>query len=187
MTSLPRTTRSAAPPTAGMVHIGPHSSGLHRPCTDEAIGAGSEYGEDSCIAAVSLKSPTAREVPAPQGFYNALERGPDGDVPRQVAAITDVLVAPEDPKAVLDAMTRPEIKIVSLTITEKDIAITPRNGCLSGPTIRMSRMTSPQVMHRELLWGSSQRCPAAVRQAYHPSQFCVATTCRRTARCCAGL
>ena len=157
MTSLPRITRSAAPPTAGMVHIGPGAffRAFIAPYTDEAIGAGSEYGEDWGIIAVSLKSPTAREALVPQGcLYTALERGPDGDVPRQVAAITDVLVAPEDPKAVLDAMTRPEIKIVSLTITERDIAIT-RATAVSGPTIRMSRMTSPQVMHRELLWGSS--------------------------------
>ncbi|GIR51069.1 MAG: hypothetical protein CM15mP60_1300 [Alphaproteobacteria bacterium] len=97
-------------------------------------------GEDWGIIAVSLKSPTAREALVPQGcVYTALERGPDGDTLRQVEAITDVLVAPEDPLAVLDTMTRPEIRVVSLTITEKGYCHNPRNGSL--------RTDHPDVAH----------------------------------------
>ena len=142
MTSLPRITRSAAPPTAGMVHIGPGAffRAFIAPYTDEAIGAGSVCGEDWGIIAVSLKSPTAREALVPQDcLYTALERGPDGDTSRQVEAITDVLVAPEDPLAVLDTMARPEIRVVSLTITEKGYCHNPRNGSL--------RTDHPDVAH----------------------------------------
>ena len=133
MTSLPRITRSAAPPAAGMVHLGPGAffRAFIAPYTDEAMGAGSANGEDWGIIAVSLKSPTARDALVPQDcLYTALERGPDGDTSRQVEAITDVLVAPEDPLAVLDTMARPEIRVVSLTITEKGYCHNPRNGSL---------------------------------------------------------
>ena len=111
MTSPPSLTRSKELPAAGIVHLGPGAffRAFIAPYTDEAIEAGSANGEDWGIIAISLKSPTTREALVPQGcLYTALERGPDGDVPRQVEVITDVLVAPEDPKAVLDVMTQPE-------------------------------------------------------------------------------
>ena len=142
MTSLPRITRSATPPAAGMVHIGPGAffRAFIAPYTDEAMGAGSANGEDWGIIAVSLKSPTAREALVPQGcVYTALERGPKGDTLRQVEAITDVLVAPEDPRAVLDVLTQPEIRIVSLTVTEKGYCHNPRNGSL--------RTDHPDIAH----------------------------------------
>ena len=142
MTTPPRITRTTAPPAAGMVHLGPGAffRAFIAPYTDEAMGAGSANGEDWGIIAVSLKSPTAREALVPQGcLYTALERGPDGDTSRQVEAITDVLVAPEDPLAVLDTMARPEIRVVSLTITEKGYCHNPRNGSL--------RTDHPDVAH----------------------------------------
>ena len=133
MTSPLRLTRSTAPPAAGIVHLGPGAffRAFITTYTDEAMGTGSANEEDWGIIAVSLKSPTAREALVPQGcLYTSLERGPDGDVPRQVTAINDVLVAPEDPKAVLDVMTQSEIRIVSLTVTEKGYCHNPRNGSL---------------------------------------------------------
>ena len=142
MTTPPRIARTTAPPAAGIVHLGPGAffRAFIAPYTDEAIGTGSVYGEDWGIIAVSLKSPTAREALVPQDcLYTALERGPDGDTSRQVEAITDVLVAPEDPLAVLDTMARPEIRVVSLTITEKGYCHNPRNGSL--------RTDHPDVAH----------------------------------------
>ena len=133
MTSPPRLTRSTTPHPAGIVHVGPGAffRAFIAPYTDEAIAAGGPKGEDWGIIAVSLKSPTARDALIPQRcLYAALERGPDGDVPRQVGAITDVLVAPENPAAVLDAMARPEIRIVTLTVTEKGYCHNPRTGSL---------------------------------------------------------
>ena len=87
MKSLPRLTRSTAPPAAGMVHLGPGAffRAFIAPYTDEAMEAGSANGEDWGIIAVSLKNPNAREALVPQGcIYTALERGPDGDTMRQV-------------------------------------------------------------------------------------------------------
>jgi len=142
MTSPPRLTRSTAPPAAGMVHLGPGAffRAFIAPYTDEAMGADGATGADWGIIAVSLKSPAARDALVPQGcLYTALERGPNGDIPRQVAAITDVLVAPEDPLAVLDTMARPEIRVVSLTITEKGYCHNLCNGSL--------RTDHPDVAH----------------------------------------
>jgi len=130
MTTLPRLIRSLTPPVAGIVHFGPGAffRAFISPYSDDAMrAAGGDWG----IIAVSLKSPAARDALVPQRcLYTALERGPDGDVPRQVEAINDVLVAPEDPGAVLDVMTRPEIRIISLTVTEKGYCHNPRTGNL---------------------------------------------------------
>ena len=130
MTTLPRLIRSSTPPVAGIVHFGPGAffRAFISPYSDDAMrAAGGDWG----IIAVSLKSPAARDALVPQRcLYTALERGPDGDVPRQVEAINDVLVAPEDPGAVLDVMTRPEIRIISLTVTEKGYCHNPRTGNL---------------------------------------------------------
>jgi len=143
MTSAPRLTRSTAPPAAGIVHLGPGAffRAFIGPYTDEAMAASaSAAGKDWGIIAVSLKSAAARDALVGQRCcYTALERGPDGDTLRQVGAITDVLVAPEDPLAVLDAMARPEIRVVSLTITEKGYCHNPRSGGLQAD--------HPDIMH----------------------------------------
>ena len=144
MTTLPRLIRSLTPPVAGIVHFGPGAffRAFIGPYSDDAMrAAGGDWG----IIAVSLKSPAARDALVPQRcLYTALERGPDGDVPRQVEAINDVLVAPEDPGAVLDVMTRPEIRIISLTVTEKGYCHNPRTGNLQSahPDIAHDIITS---------------------------------------------
>ncbi|MEK9960842.1 MAG: mannitol dehydrogenase family protein, partial [Rhodobiaceae bacterium] len=101
------------------MHLGPGAffRAFLAPWTDEAMKmAGGDWG----IVAVSLQSSGARDRLAPQDYvYTALERGPGGDIPRLVNAIAEVMVAPEDPAAVVSRMADPAIRIVSLTITEK--------------------------------------------------------------------
>jgi len=133
MPSPPRLTRSTAPPAAGIVHLGPGAffRAFIAPYSDEAMAARGSTTQDWGIIAVSLKSPAARDALVPQRcLYSTLERGAGGDIPRQVGAITNVLVAPEDPGAVLEVMARPEIRIVSLTVTEKGYCHNPRSGGL---------------------------------------------------------
>jgi fructuronate reductase len=92
---------------------------------------GDDRSGDWGIIAVSLQSATARDQLIPQDcVYTALERGPDGDIARQVNAITNVMVAPEDPAAIVTAMTNPAIRIVSLTVTEKGYCRDPQTGDL---------------------------------------------------------
>ncbi|MEH0071176.1 hypothetical protein V6L77_13960 [Pannonibacter sp. Pt2-lr] len=89
-------------------------------------------GGDWAIAGVSLQSPTTRDRMAPRNFeYTAVELGPDGETRRDVRIIRDVLVAPESPEAVLAAMASPDVKIVTLTVTEKGYCHEPSTGRLN--------------------------------------------------------
>lgn len=114
-----RLTRTGPAPAPGILHFGPgaffraHLAAY----TDAAIRA---VGGDWGIVAVSLKSTTARDQLAPQrGVYTAVTLTSQGMQPQVMTAITEVLVAPEDPDAVIGTLADPAIRIVSLTITEK--------------------------------------------------------------------
>jgi fructuronate reductase len=88
-------------------------------------------GGDWGILGVSLQRPDQRDALAPQGFaYTALELGPDGERPQVVDVVQGVLVAREDPAAVLAAMTDPAVRIVTLTVTEKGYCHEPSTGRL---------------------------------------------------------
>lgn len=96
--------------------------------TDEAIRAS---GGDWGIVAVSLKTPTARDILMPQGgAYTSVTLTPEGMEPQVISAVTSVLVAPEDPNAIIDGLGDPAIRIVSLTITEKGYGYDPATGGL---------------------------------------------------------
>ncbi|MEM9319732.1 MAG: mannitol dehydrogenase family protein [Pseudomonadota bacterium] len=127
-----RLKRTGPAPKVGILHLGPGAFfRAHLAVyTDEAMGAA---GGDWGICAVSLQSARARDQLAPQGgVYNAVELGPKGRVPRQVGAIAQVLVAPENPNAVIARLADPAVRIVSLTITEKGYGHDPATGRLDG-------------------------------------------------------
>lgn len=89
-------------------------------------------GGDWGIRAASLQTAGTRDALAQQDFaYVALEAGPEGDVARVIDVIEDVLVAPEDPTALIAAMADPAVKIVSLTVTEKGYCHNPATGSLN--------------------------------------------------------
>lgn len=89
-------------------------------------------GGDWGIVGVSLVRPDQRDLLAPQEFaYTAVELGPNGETPRVISVINNVLVARENPQAVLDAMSDPAIRIVSLTVTEKGYCHEPSTGRLN--------------------------------------------------------
>ena len=129
-------TPSDAP--AGIVHLGlgaffrAHGAVY----VQEAMAAS---GGDWGIIGVSLQSPGTRDRLEPQGWaYTALELGPEGETPQVVTVLQGVLVAPEDPQAVLEAMAAPSVRIVSLTVTEKGYCHEPSTGRLNAdhPDIR---------------------------------------------------
>ena len=129
---LPRLTRSAAPrPGVGIVHLGlgaffrAHGAIY---IAEAMTASGGDWG----VLGVSLVSPGQRDLLAPQGCaYTALELGPGGETPRVIEAVQDVLVAREDPEAVLAAMADPGVRIVSLTVTEKGYCHEPATGRLN--------------------------------------------------------
>ena len=124
-----RLQRDGTKPATGIVHLGlgaffrAHGAVF----IEEAVQAsGGEWG----ITGVSLKSPGTRDSLKPQGWaYTAVEMGPEETLPRRVEILNEVLVAPEDPGAVLGAMDR--ASLVTLTVTEKGYCHVPATGGLN--------------------------------------------------------
>ena len=132
VTDLPRLSRSDAPmPAVGVVHLGLGAFfRAHGARYFEALMA--EEGGDWGILGVSLKSPTQSERLTPQGgAYTALELAPEGPVAHHMEVVQQVLVAPQDPEAVLAALAAPAVKLVTLTITEKGYCHHPASGKLN--------------------------------------------------------
>ncbi len=139
MNSVPRLTRQTPAPKPGIVHLGPGAffRAFNAIYTTDAMAA---QGGDWGIIAVSLRSPTARDQLLPQGgVFTAVNMAPDGPEYRQIDGIVDVLVAPENPRAVVDAMAAVTTLIVSLTITEKGYCHAPSTGAL--------QLDHPDIQH----------------------------------------
>ena len=83
------------------------------------------------IIGVSLRSPDIRDRLEPQdGLYTLVQRGPSGDRLSVIGTVREILVAPEDPGAVLARIAAPDTTIVSLTVTEKGYTHDPAIGRL---------------------------------------------------------
>ncbi|TPI32206.1 mannitol dehydrogenase family protein [Mesorhizobium sp. B3-1-6] len=114
---VPRYDRKSVAP--GIVHLG--VGAFHRAHQAAYVDACLADGEsDWGIVGVSLRSPDTRDALKPQdGLYTLAIRDSAGERLQVVGSIQSLLVAPEDPGAVLAALTDPRIRIVTLTITEK--------------------------------------------------------------------
>ena len=104
--------------TSGIVHIG--IGAFHRAhqavFTDDLLALDPRWK----ITAVSLRSPDIRNKLQPQDYlYSVLERSSHEDRVRVVGAIDRVIVAPECPQDVIEALASPNTKVVTITITEK--------------------------------------------------------------------
>ncbi|HYG91104.1 MAG TPA: mannitol dehydrogenase family protein [Azospirillum sp.] len=117
--------------TTGIVHLG--IGAFHRAhqavYTDDALNrAFGPWG----ITGVSLRSPDTSDALNPQGgLYTVAVRDAAGERLRVVGSVTEVLVAPEDPEAVLERLSRPAVRIVTLTVTEKGYCHDPATGALN--------------------------------------------------------
>ncbi|WP_168992192.1 MULTISPECIES: mannitol dehydrogenase family protein [Mesorhizobium] len=103
----------------GIVHLG--VGAFHRAhqaaYVDDCLAAGeTDWG----IVGVSLRSADTRDALTPQdGLYTLAIRSSGTEKLQVIGSIGAMLVAPEDPGAVLAALTDPRTRIVMLTITEK--------------------------------------------------------------------
>ncbi|TPI55549.1 MULTISPECIES: mannitol dehydrogenase family protein [unclassified Mesorhizobium] len=115
--AVPRFDRASV--TQGIVHLG--VGAFHRAhqaaYVDDCLAAGeTDWG----IVGVSLRSADTRDALAPQdGLYTLAIRSGGEESLHVIGSIGAMLVAPEDPAAVLAALTDPRTRIVTLTITEK--------------------------------------------------------------------
>ena len=101
---------------------------------DDALDLGGDVAWG--ISGVSLRQPDTRDALAPQrGLYTlALRDADERGAPRQrlrvIGSVREMLVAPDDPVAVLQRLASPDARIASLTVTEKGYCHQPASGQL---------------------------------------------------------
>ena len=136
---------------AGIVHIG--IGAFHRAhqavYTDDAMTAGDR---DWGIIGVSLRSgDVAAQLNPQDGLYTVSTRSAAGTDLRLIGAVQRVLVAAENPQAVIDVIAAPTTHIVSVTVTEK--------GYLRGPggALDLAAAKAPSSLYRVIGAGLAAR------------------------------
>ena len=103
---------------AGVVHLG--IGAFHRAHQAACFDSLNRHDPRWAIRAASLRSTGVRDTLAPQdGLYSLVVREGAEERIRVIGAVREVLVAPEDPRALVEALAAPEVRIVTLTVTEK--------------------------------------------------------------------
>ena len=133
LTDLPATVGKPAYNRAdlktGIIHLG--IGAFHR--AHQAVYTENILQDDPSwgITGVSLRSSDTRDALAPQDYlYSVAVRDGAGEKLHVIGCLTDILVAPENPEAVLQAMCQPDIRIVTLTVTEKGYCYAPASRTL---------------------------------------------------------
>ena len=146
--------------TPGIVHLG--VGAFHRAhqaaYIDDCLAAGeTQWG----IVGASLQSASTADALLPQdGLYTLAERSSSGEALRVIGSIQSVLVAPQDPAALLDALADPSIKIVTLTITEKAYlrnAVGDLDATHPGIAADLATPEKPQTAHGFLVEALARR------------------------------
>lgn len=107
---------------SGIVHFG--VGGFHRAhqamYLDRLMNEGKALDWAICGVGVMPADRRMQQVlDAQNGLYTLVVKAPDGTLDaRVIGSIKEYLFAPDDPDAVIEKMTSPAIKIVSLTVTE---------------------------------------------------------------------
>ena len=119
--------------STGIVHIG--LGAFHRAhqalYTHETIAATGEYHWGICAANILGGQELVHELAAQDNAYTVTEMNADGSRTVKLAtAMHESLAVEEDRRPLLDVMVKEEIRIVSLTITEKGYCLNPATGKL---------------------------------------------------------
>ncbi|MEM9433113.1 MAG: mannitol dehydrogenase family protein [Pseudomonadota bacterium] len=90
------------------------------------------------VVGVSLRSPDIRDRLSAQDFrYHLVIDGTGGRQIERIECLSNILVAPEDPSAVLKKIRDPQISLITVTVTEKGYHLRPDGHLdLDDPTIR---------------------------------------------------
>ena len=101
----------------GIVHFGPGA--FHRVhqawFVDKLLENDPRWG----ICAVSLRSTDVRDALVPQDGLYTLATLDESTSYRVIGALKQTLVAPEDPESVLEQLSAPRTRVVTMTVTEK--------------------------------------------------------------------
>lgn len=119
--------------SSGIVHIG--LGAFHRAhqalYTHETIAATGEYHWGICAANILGGQELVHELASQENAYTVTEMNPDGSRTVKLAtAISESLAVEDDRRPLLDTMVKKDIRIVSLTITEKGYCLNPATGKL---------------------------------------------------------
>lgn len=116
-------------PRIGIVHVGIGS--FHRAheavYTEEAmLAAGGDWG----ICGVTLQGDVTKRdaLMAQDGLYSVIERGREGVRTTVIRSLQEVLAMPADRSRLFALLTSAEVRIVSLTVTEKGYCRDPQSG-----------------------------------------------------------
>jgi len=118
--------------TAGIMHFG--VGGFHRAhhamMIDDLLGQGLAREWAICGVGVMPFDTKMRDaLLAQDGLYTLVVKHPDGRLDaRVIGSIIDFMYAPDDVEAVLERLASPDVKIVSLTVTEGGYNIHPVSG-----------------------------------------------------------
>ena len=106
----------------GIVHFG--VGGFHRAheamYLDRLMTAGQALDWAVCgVGVMPADRRMQQALDAQDGLYTLVVKAPDGTLDaRVIGSIKEYLFAPDDPAAVIEKMASPEVRIVSLTVTE---------------------------------------------------------------------
>lgn len=173
--SLPRLNRSQLPnlkkflfdkelgdPAIGIVHFG--LGNFHRAhqaiYTEEAmLAAGGDWG----ICGVTLLDDVAMQAALQEQdcLYTVLVRDRDGEKPQVIRSIKKVIVAPRQSQELKDLLLCPQVKIVSLTVTEKGYCYDPKTSGLdfNNPGVQhdLANPEQPKTAPGYLVWALKNR------------------------------
>lgn len=129
--------------TPGIVHVG--VGAFHRAHQAAYVDACLADGDPGWgILGVSLRNPAMRDALAPQDWLYTLATGhASGEKLAVIGSLTQILVAPEDPEAVIAAMARPETRLVTLTVTEKAYPRKPDGSLDTGDATVAADLANP--------------------------------------------
>ncbi len=116
-------------PAIGIVHLG--IGNFHRAheavYTEEAMLAA---GGDWAICGVTLQGDVTKRdtLMSQDGLYSVVERGPTGVKTTVVRTLREVLAMPHDRVRLFELLANANVRIVSLTVTEKGYCRDPASG-----------------------------------------------------------
>ncbi|HWV22350.1 MAG TPA: mannitol dehydrogenase family protein [Devosia sp.] len=142
--------------TPGIVHLG--IGAFHRAhmavYVDDLLARDPSWG----IVGASLRRPDTKDALEPQGgLYTIAVRDAAGTHPRVIGSILSVMDANTEREALLDLMASPNIRIVSLTVTEKGYCHDPATGELD--------QNHPDIVHDLAHPGAPKSAPGMLVEA----------------------
>lgn len=140
--------------SVGIVHFG--IGNFHRAhqavyCDDLLNTGATQWG----IAGVSLRSSTMQDALKPQDYLYTLAILGEETEYRVIGAIKDVLVAPDNPQAVIDLIAKDTTQLISSTITEKGYCLASGKVEFKHPSLKaeLASLEAPTTIYGFLARG----------------------------------